>query len=430
IVNCLGTVPAAPDAKSSAPVVLTDCSAATTRQWTTTAGTVRSAGQCLQTDGQGTNDGTPVQLGPCTGRPDQKWAVHDGTLISAPTGKCLAVPGGSTTVGTPLVILGCDGGAAQQFAQATVPSTGRSGGAARWLPAALIAVAAAILCLLLVFPGPTRRAARLAHALRARLPKRRRRLSRALLARLADQATVDTAAQAFAAAGRDTSWWPYAVAVSGQDAVVWLAGLDVPAPQPPWAPVPGDPHAWTVSRADLDPETEAADWAACPVILGVLDDRVVVLDVSQSHDTLVIGGDARRAEKVRSALADQLEGGRVVLRGNDPRPVGGRPHWDISVDSEGWITVYGRRVAFAQPAAVPTVPAPRVEEDPLPTETPDPSQQTEDPSSATDRAGVIAVSSVHGPRSTETIQLPVGPQEADTDIPVRRKAVSSASSET
>jgi hypothetical protein len=334
------------------PVVLWTCNGTAAERWSQVDGTLRINGECFETLNQGEADGTPVELGACDGRAAQQWTDRNGELVAAVSGKCLDDPGDSAANGTRLVIWDCDGSVGQNWARSAVaaaPIQEKNAPNTPWLPAALVALAAAAAALVLGVPGSGRKTAGIARGLRARLPQRRRRTDPAVQALLADPATVDSAVLAFAAAGSGSSWWPYAVAVSAEDATVWLAGFDVPEPTGSWRAVPGDPRAWTVPReelsvgpADLDaPET-------CLVLLGLLDDAAIVLDVAKSHGALGIGGDPRRAGEVRSAIAGQIEGGEVVLREESARLVGGRPHWAVDVDAEGWISVHGRRVEFAQ----------------------------------------------------------------------------------
>ncbi|THV26567.1 glycosyl hydrolase family protein [Glycomyces paridis] len=73
------------------------------------------AGKCLDVEGSGTADGTPVQLYTCNGTNAQKWtAPGDGTLRAL--GKCLDVANGSTADGTPVRLWTCNGSGAQQWA--------------------------------------------------------------------------------------------------------------------------------------------------------------------------------------------------------------------------------------------------------------------------------------------------------------------------
>jgi uncharacterized protein (TIGR03790 family) len=61
---------------------------------------------CLDVAGQGTANGTAVQLWSCTGNPNQQW-TYNGTTLSVYGNKCLDVTGGSTANGTKLQIWDC-----------------------------------------------------------------------------------------------------------------------------------------------------------------------------------------------------------------------------------------------------------------------------------------------------------------------------------
>ncbi|MEU6860526.1 family 16 glycosylhydrolase [Glycomyces sp. NPDC046736] len=70
-------------------------------------------GKCLDVEGAGTADGTPVQVYTCNGTNAQQWSTPgDGTLRAL--GKCLDVSG--TGDGSPVRLWGCNGSAAQQWA--------------------------------------------------------------------------------------------------------------------------------------------------------------------------------------------------------------------------------------------------------------------------------------------------------------------------
>jgi alpha-galactosidase len=71
-----------------------------------------TSGKCVDDSGSGTTDGNPIVLWPCTGNPNQRWALPgDGTVRSL--GKCLAVSGAATTAGTKAVLSTCDGDAGE-----------------------------------------------------------------------------------------------------------------------------------------------------------------------------------------------------------------------------------------------------------------------------------------------------------------------------
>src|ERR1700735_2380983 len=73
-----------------------------------------SASLCLDVAGQGTANGTAVQLGTCSGQSSQEWS-YNGTTLSVYGDKCLDVTGGSTTNGTKLQIWDCTAGNKNQM---------------------------------------------------------------------------------------------------------------------------------------------------------------------------------------------------------------------------------------------------------------------------------------------------------------------------
>ncbi len=72
-----------------------------------------SSSLCLDVVGQGTANGTGVQVWACSGNPNQQW-TYDGTSLRVYGSKCLDVTGGSTTDGTKLQIWDCVAGSANQ----------------------------------------------------------------------------------------------------------------------------------------------------------------------------------------------------------------------------------------------------------------------------------------------------------------------------
>jgi len=410
---------------NGAPVVIWACDGSAAQRWTVVDGTLRINGECFETEGQGTTDGTPVELGTCDGSSDQQWAVKSGALVSTLAGKCLADPDGAIADGTRLIISTCDGGADQdwkQSAPAAATDTAQAPAAsAAWLPAALVALVAVGVGLFFGLPGASGRTGAISGAVRSLRPKRRRPVDPAVATLLADPTTVDDAVLAFVAAGRDSASWPYAVAVSTESATVWLAGFAVAEPVSPWVAVPGDSHAWTIRRSELPAADEGyQEFGTCPVVLGSLDDAVVVLDVSRSHGVLVIGGDLRLAEQVRSAIAEQLDGGEVVLREEGVDAVGGRPHWAVEVDSEGWITVHGRTVEFAQAPQLQTAP------ESTPVEVQGSAQAVETVSAARG-SGSVAVSAVGVPRPAESADaVPAAEEAALADEPAEQSTQENA----
>ncbi|WP_399082258.1 arabinofuranosidase catalytic domain-containing protein [Streptomyces sp. BBFR2] len=81
-----------------------------------TNGSLSTIGRCLDIEGNGTADGTPVQLWDCDGAGGQVWRQRaDGSLHNPRSGRCLESPGGATANGTRLRLADCDGSAAQKF---------------------------------------------------------------------------------------------------------------------------------------------------------------------------------------------------------------------------------------------------------------------------------------------------------------------------
>jgi hypothetical protein len=102
-------------------VQLWDCQTyAEDQHWTHFAdGTLRTINRCLDIVGNGTANGTQVQLYDCDGAGGQKWVQQaDGSLKNPQSGRCLDSPSGATANGTRLQIYDCNGGAAQKFALA------------------------------------------------------------------------------------------------------------------------------------------------------------------------------------------------------------------------------------------------------------------------------------------------------------------------
>jgi hypothetical protein len=65
-----------------------------------------SSNLCLDVVGQGTANGTAVQVWSCTGKSNQQW-TYNGTTLGVYGSKCLDVTGGSTSSGTKLQIWDC-----------------------------------------------------------------------------------------------------------------------------------------------------------------------------------------------------------------------------------------------------------------------------------------------------------------------------------
>ncbi|WP_345033252.1 ricin-type beta-trefoil lectin domain protein [Kutzneria kofuensis] len=103
-------------AQAGAQVVISDCDGSAAQTWTVRNGTLVNSGQCMDVTGQGTANGTLVELWECNGGSNQQWTqASDGSLRSAQSGKCLDDPGFSTTNGTQLEIWDCNGGSNQRW---------------------------------------------------------------------------------------------------------------------------------------------------------------------------------------------------------------------------------------------------------------------------------------------------------------------------
>ncbi|WIM97338.1 arabinofuranosidase catalytic domain-containing protein [Actinoplanes oblitus] len=80
-------------------------------------GALRTLGRCLDIVGNGTANGTQVELWDCNGVGGQVWQQQaDGSLRNPQSGRCLDAPSGATGNGTRLRIWDCNGSAAQRFA--------------------------------------------------------------------------------------------------------------------------------------------------------------------------------------------------------------------------------------------------------------------------------------------------------------------------
>jgi hypothetical protein len=102
-----------------AAVQLWDCQTyASDQHWTHYAdNSLRTLGRCLDINGNGTANGTQVELWDCNGVGGQKWIQQaDGSLRNPQSGRCLDSPSGNTANGTRLQIYDCNGSAAQKFA--------------------------------------------------------------------------------------------------------------------------------------------------------------------------------------------------------------------------------------------------------------------------------------------------------------------------
>ena len=81
-----------------------------------TDGSLGTLGRCLDINGDGSANGTQVELWDCNGVGGQRWVQQgDGSLLNPQSGRCLDSPSGATANGTRLQIWDCNGSAAQKF---------------------------------------------------------------------------------------------------------------------------------------------------------------------------------------------------------------------------------------------------------------------------------------------------------------------------
>jgi non-reducing end alpha-L-arabinofuranosidase len=81
-----------------------------------TNGSLSTISRCLDINGNGTANGTDVELWDCNGVGGQVWNQQaDGSLFNPQSGRCLDSPNGATANGTRLRIWDCNGSAAQKF---------------------------------------------------------------------------------------------------------------------------------------------------------------------------------------------------------------------------------------------------------------------------------------------------------------------------
>jgi hypothetical protein len=103
-----------------AVVQLYDCQAlAADQHWSGSAygtGTLGTLGRCLDADGNGTANGTKLELYDCDGAGGQQWIVQgDGSIKNPQSGRCLDDPSGNTANQTALQLYDCNGATAQKF---------------------------------------------------------------------------------------------------------------------------------------------------------------------------------------------------------------------------------------------------------------------------------------------------------------------------
>ncbi len=103
-------------AEDLTPVVIFQCTGGDNQEWAIVPpGEIRGIGdKCLDVKGGSSDDGTPIILFRCTGGENQKWTVIDGEIRGI-GGKCLDVQGGRATDRTPLILWPCHGGKGQKW---------------------------------------------------------------------------------------------------------------------------------------------------------------------------------------------------------------------------------------------------------------------------------------------------------------------------
>jgi len=75
---------------------------------------IGTSGKCLDVQGGGAADRTPVILFRCHGSPNQQWYSRNGQIVGI-GGKCLDVQGGLTADRTRVILFQCHGGPNQQW---------------------------------------------------------------------------------------------------------------------------------------------------------------------------------------------------------------------------------------------------------------------------------------------------------------------------
>lgn len=104
---------------NAAAVSLWDCqSYSEDQRWTHFAdSSLRTLNRCLDATGNGTANGTLLELWDCNGGGAQKFVQQaDGSLRNPQSGRCVDSPNGNTGNGTRLQLWDCNGAAAQKFA--------------------------------------------------------------------------------------------------------------------------------------------------------------------------------------------------------------------------------------------------------------------------------------------------------------------------
>jgi alpha-galactosidase len=114
--RCLD-VPGSATANGTQPIIW-DCNGAANQRWTSTGGTLRALGKCLDA-APGATAGAKAQLWDCNGGANQQWSLNaDGTVRNAQSGLCLDVDRNLTANGTVTLLWTCTGAANQRWTRA------------------------------------------------------------------------------------------------------------------------------------------------------------------------------------------------------------------------------------------------------------------------------------------------------------------------
>jgi xyloglucan-specific exo-beta-1,4-glucanase len=98
-------------------LIIYTCHGSSNQRWTQTAGNelrIYSGTKCM--DAGTSQPGTRVAINACTGSNSQKWAFNgNGTIANAQSGICLDVNGAGTADNTPIIVWNCNGGSNQRW---------------------------------------------------------------------------------------------------------------------------------------------------------------------------------------------------------------------------------------------------------------------------------------------------------------------------
>jgi poly(3-hydroxybutyrate) depolymerase len=103
---------------NGSPMIIWDCHTGANQQFTQTDKTLRVQGKCLEAPGNA-GSGTRVQIWDCNGNANQQWNLNgNGTISNVQSGLCLDVNSAGTTNGTAVILWTCHTGANQRWAKA------------------------------------------------------------------------------------------------------------------------------------------------------------------------------------------------------------------------------------------------------------------------------------------------------------------------